>query len=385
MTGNSGKKKCKHLLIRIGGWLFDVIMAPGWRRWVVFAVAAVLLAALIGILFDRINPAVDPSALTPREASLYIEARDVRAFLALAGDWPIWAGNRADDPADPGGWSRFQFDLTAAFPGLPLRWLTGAAKAAFSLQYRDEAPTPVSTLFLDVGNPDAYLVELRLEPKMRVEKIENVSAGELFRLSDGKGAVLRLAAAGPWLVVSTEEKQVRFALESWKNPASSLADSGLAAAWRRGADVRGMFAPSRFAPAGSAWLDETARLAFTAGFDAKGTANLQMETRHFSEKAARSSIWPLVRILLALAGLICLFLVLVVLLAALGFGAWLKFLAIRAGVTPAPAPLPVEPSPAFREDAGMIPPANAPEPAESGTQDEVPPIPVVVMEEDKPD
>jgi hypothetical protein len=229
------------------------------------------------------------------------------------------------------------------------------------------------------------LIELRLEPEIRLEKTESISDGELFRLSGGKGADLHLAAVGPWLVVSTGEKSARFALESWENPAYSLANSGLTAAWRRGADLRGIFAPSRFVPAGSAWLDETARLAFTAGFDVKGATALHVETRHFSEKIAGSGFWPLVRILFGLAGIICLLLVLIILLAALGFGAWFKLLAIRAGITPAPAPIPLEPSPAFKEDAGMLPPANASEAGETETKGEAPPIPVEVTEENKPD
>jgi hypothetical protein len=366
----------------------DIALEPGWRRWLLFTLLAILLAALAGLTLDRIDPRTDPSALVSRSSRLYLETRDAKTFFARAGAWPGWSRERLTESRDidDDKWNRLQIDLAglagAAIPSLgvrtPLRWLAESTRLALALSEDDG--TPGWTLLFDIPEPRECLAELGVEPGLRLERIGDASGGgQLFRLSGNAGGNLHLAAAGPWLIVAPAQKAAQFALDSWGSPAFSLANSGLVPVWRRGAVLRGALDPSYLTESArggawldalGGWLDADARLGFTARFDEAGIGDAEFEIRKFSAAPPGGGLWPLVRIVLALLGIACLLLILLIILAAVGFGARLKILAIRAGLSSAPKPVQVELSTAFMEDAGLAPGKNAEERATDAAKPE---------------
>ncbi|MDR1534521.1 MAG: hypothetical protein LBU64_05405 [Planctomycetota bacterium] len=363
MTRKTGKKTW---LGRFGK-LLGLILEPGWKRWLLFAMAAVLLVILAALSRDRLDPAADPSALVPRSVQFYLETRDAREFFARAGGFPLWGGKDSGEGAP----NRLSADFAAwageAFPGLPLRlpllWLIGSTQAAFAV-LGEGTSDQAWILLLQTGESRDYLAELGIESGWRLEKLDQTPSGGLFLLAGRDGGSLYLAEAGNWFAVSSAETASRFALDSLADPAFSLANSDLLADWRRDAAMRGLLAPAHFAA--DPWFPRLlprngwnpgARLAFTAGLDPASGLEVSILIREFDPAQPGGGVWPLIRLVFILLAAFCLFLALAVILAALGFGAWLKFLAMKAGLTPAEAPAAVKPSDSFREDAGM--PENA--------------------------
>jgi hypothetical protein len=242
---------------------------------------------------------------------------------------------------------------------LPLRWLAESGRLAMAIEAN--GPEDGWLILLDPPNPSGLLAELKLEPGLKLEVETEAEDGINYRLYGSDGSPLHLTVIGPWLAVSNFAQATAFARESWDNPDFSLANSGLIPEWRRGAELRGAVNPTRLAQSApgtiwakaAEWLSPEARLAFTAGLDSSGNMETRLESRLFSGEIRGGGVWPLVRLLAVLAGAACLLLIVGIAMAALGMGAWLKILALKAGLTLAPAPLPVKPSAAFREDAGL--------------------------------
>lgn len=367
MTADSGDNARRGGWARLCGWLLGIVLEPGSKRWLLLALTAVMLAAMAWLALDRVNPADNPSALVTQDATLYVEARNAGALLAKANNWPWWRAEIRESSPDAKQWTSLQIGLAGLASGkaphlgvrMPLRWLVAADRLAFAV--KTDEPEDSWLVLLDPPNPAECLAELRIEPGIRLEPETEAAGGIVHRLSGPSGATLYLAAIGPWLAISNQAKAPAFALESWDNPDFSLAQSGLVAEWRRGADLRGMANPvylSQTAPAAARlnaaeWLSPEARIAFGVGLDASGNLEAHLETRLFSGGARGGGFRPVARILAAMAGVVCIILIAGVILAALGMGAWLRILALKAGVVPAAAPLPVKPSAAFREDAGL--------------------------------
>lgn len=347
------------------GWLYTVLFTPGWQRWVLLAVAlaAFLCAGLF--LTGGTDYREDPSALVPRSVQAYVETNDLDALLRNAGAWSAWQADRRASPGDQ--YNRLQVDIAERIgrrvSGLgtrPLRWLVGTGRAAHCVN-REEDGGETWALFLQVPDIGEALSEASVEQSMTLETIEGTRENGLFKLTGSGGGELFLCALSPWFIVSSGETLPRFALESVRRPAFSLANSGILPQWTRGASIRGVVNPAY--PAGGAalsaygvvsgWMAAEARVNFVSAF--RNGLETTLDTAMLTDKVRGGGLlWPLLRLLLLFAALACLFLAVVAVLVMVGWGGWLKARAARAGIVPLQSPKAIEPSAAFREDAGLV-------------------------------
>jgi hypothetical protein len=122
-----------------------------------------------------------------------------------------------------------------------------------------------------------------------------------------------------------------------------------------------MFNPSKTTGLGEALtlpflherMSPEARIAFAAAFGSDGTGETSFSTTMLRESASGGRLWPLVYLLISVIALGSLCVILAILLAMIGFGAWFKAAALRAGIAPDPEPECSEPSPAFKEDCNQ--------------------------------
>ncbi len=370
------KRSLKTILV---GWICRIVVRPGWTRWVALAVAAVLFVLSAFYLTRSTDYREDPSALVPRSADVYAETRDLSSLLKTAGAWTLWHADRRGDGTEARNdlEKELAARISARVGGLPinppLRWMASSLGAAWCVSR--EAPDGGAdgadswALYLRLEDPAAVLGEIEVEPGITLETVQGGRGGDgVFSLA-GKDGTVFVGIVGPWLIFSGDDKLPAFALEAKRRPSLSLAGSEMLPAWRRGAGLRGLVNPSSsaarspaFAPAFvTDWLSPAARVVYTAVLGRSGGAELRLATAELTDSAPGAALWPVMFVLMAALAVASLAVIFAILLVMVGWGGWLKALAVKAGAAPASAPERVEPSRAFREDAG----ADAEKPAGS--------------------
>lgn len=350
----------------IGGRFLNIILTPGWWRRLLTLLAIVLIAIAAAILLNLKKYRNDPSALVPPSASLYIEAKELDPLLKMVNAWDLWRDERrAERP------NQLHFDIAAGIgsqvqglgPRLPIHWLNEAKNGAFVIlkgSAEDEKDT--WALFLQMDNPAAALDALRLEssPGM-LEILQQRRNGDgVHRLTDGLGGQLTLAVIAPWLVLSPRDTLPLYAWDCTTKTQPTLARSKMVPKFPFSKKVRGIFDPvsSSFSyrSAGTAifsqWIGENTRVGFTASLGTNGNVDVAFSPVVYTNKMSGGGVGAIFSVLFVLLGLIALVFVVGVVMALIG-GGWLKTRALRAGVRPAAKPAVAEPSPAFKEDAGV--------------------------------
>lgn len=366
MTASSDSM-VKRAFKKMGGWLYSLMVRPGWTRLFMLAAAIILFLVLFFLAWPSVDYRRDPSALAPRSAFLYAETRDLANLFAESGTWPLWTRERRLPTGEP--WTQLQVDF-AGMVGrrveglgtrLPLSWLNASKMAAVCLAPGDNDGETSWALYLDFPAYEAALAEMRVEPDLLLNPVPGIAG--VYELSSKKSAgKLYFGVKAPWFVISSHAKLPQFAVGSAERPSFSLAYAGIVPGWPRGAALRGCVDPSRIladaasAPLKSAletWLAPDARIGFSYRINDDGGMTASYQVHFLSEQIAGGGIWPLVRLLLGLAAILVLGLIGAIILCMIGWGGWLKFLAVRSGVVPASAPAQPTLSEAFREDAGM--------------------------------
>ncbi len=354
---------------RVGGWFFRTIFRPGWPQWAILAAAVVVFILAILGLTGGTDFREDPSALAPRSADIYIETRDLPALLKTVSSWRVWQEERraaADDERN-----QLQVDIAGIIServagmstSSPLRWLAGTSRAAYCLSAAPaEEGGETWALYITMTNPAEALAEIEVERGMTVEAIRGSrEAGGVFRLTGAGAGELYFGIVSPWLIISSQARLPEFALESARKPAFSLANSGLVPSWKRGATLRGVVNPAYTADKTgvtaytiiAGWMAPDMRVNYLSSVGKNG-----LETT-FGAEALSGRVhgtglwWPLVAGILLVVALIALAAAFMVLLVMVGWGAWLKARAVRAGLMPTPGPETVETSEALRADAGL--------------------------------
>ncbi len=352
---------------KLGGWLYGIATRSGRRRWAALAIAALLCVLSVWLLSPSGDYRRDPSALVPRSADVYAEARNLPELLKTAGAWKLWAPSRRSASADAPGAAEKELAaaVSARVGSLPvapvLRWMTVSEGAAWCVS-RDEAGAESWALFLRMEKPETALTDVEAEPGVALEVVQGsreAGADGVFSLAGKPGGAF-FGIVGPWLIVSGDAKLPEFAMAAKRRVSVSLAASGMLSPWRRSAGLRGMLNPAASADAErilgagfvADWLEPSARVAFTASFGTGGGVEAEVRTVLFSENAPGGGLWPVVFVCLLVVAIASLCVVVSILLVMIGFGGWLKAMALRAGVIPADAPEKVEVSEAFREDSG---------------------------------
>lgn len=362
----SGKKRS--LKQRIGGWIYGSVSRGGWSRFVLFIVALIIL--ILAVMFLRAGSGYreEPSSLVPRRASFYIEARQLGTFLNGMGTLKIWTKERLEDNVD--GWSSLQQDindiLIGKISGLstrPRKWLSSPNRAAFCIDSEEDGSGQSWAMYFNVETPSEVLADIAAEPGVVMEKIESVREDSVHKMTDRDGRQLYLGAVGPWLIISSDANLPDYALKALRKPSLALVGSGMLPDWSgKGAAVRGLYDPERralsFTIAGfsqfSSWLVPDMRVTFTGKLLKNGGMETTLNSVTYNERGSSGGMWPVFAVILVIIGLACLCIILAIILCVIGLGGWIKAAAIRAGVLPAKKPEPVEPSPAFKEDAGLI-------------------------------
>jgi hypothetical protein len=354
------KRKLKQ---KAGNWLYGIIFKPGWPRWVLLGLVVLLFLLSALAVTGGTDYREDPSALAPRSAQAYVETNTLDPLLRTMGTWRLWNAERRSSGQEQ--YNQIQVDIggllserVAGLGTLPLRWIAAAGKAAYCVN-NDENDVESWALFLQVGDPVQLLSELLVDQGLRVETVEGTQENGIVRVTGQGDGALYLGLLQPGLIVSSADTLPKFAFASVKRPAFSLASSGLLPGWKSGAAVRGVYNPAYHAAAASlsaysivaGWMAPDMRINFISPF--RNGVETTMNAEVFTDKVKGGGLWPLVWILLLLVALVCLVVAFAIVLAMIGWGGWLKVMAMRAGIMPAPAPLPVDPSPAFKEDAGM--------------------------------
>lgn len=354
----------------ISAWLFEAIFHSGWRRRILFIVAVVLFLVLACALRDGVDFKGDPSALVARDATVFLETRELGALLKNAAMLPFWVDERRASGDEQ--WNHIQVSLAGMLgervngfgSQVPLSWIEGARRAALAVSAGDGPGAGYWTVFFELPSPATALRELRQEPGVTIAKLDerNENIVEIAGNDDSK---LIVGAVGPWLAVSSAPDGILFAADAVRRPALTLAAAGILPKWSRDAGVRGVYYPA-LALSGSAnqhlarlagWIRPDSRFAFTASVDASGVERINTEHRFLGEARGGNWFWSLVKLILGLVALLCLALAVAIIAAMLGWGGWLKVAAARAGIKPAGQPFSVRPSQAFKQDTGM--PADA--------------------------
>ncbi len=354
----------------LGEWIYRALARPGWTRRIALAAAAALFALSALYLTGTSDYREDPSALVPRSADVFAETRDLPLLLKTAGAWRIWRPERRGDGAEAR--SELERDLAGLVSarvgglplGAPLRWMAAARGAAFCVSRgsgEEEGGGEASwALYLLLGDPASALREIEIEPGMTLTVVQGGRDTDgVFSLA-GRDGTAALGIVGPWLIFSGDEKLPAFALEAKRRPSLSLAGAGVLPHWSRSAGLRGLVNPSSAAARRSAfgpafadeWLAPGARLAYTAVLGKNGGVETRLASVELTDAAPGAALGPVVFLLMAVLAVASLAVIFAILLVMVGWGGWLKALALRGGIAPAPAPERVEPSRAFREDSG---------------------------------
>ncbi|MCC8116842.1 MAG: hypothetical protein LIP18_06775, partial [Planctomycetes bacterium] len=349
---------------RMGAWLYRVVFLAGWRRWAALVAALLLLLLAVLVFTSRTDYREDPSALTPRSVEFYAEARELDTLFRTVGDWTLWT--RGGDGLVEIRWNKVQQELATIIgdevEGLgdskPILWLSSASRAAYCVAPADENEGESWALFLNVPQPMTVMAELGIERGLSVTQGDD----GVYALTGRGEGVLYFAVVDPWLVISSSGKLPKFAIDSLRTPAVTLAYSGILPKWRRGADIRGVLNPHYRAshsdiPAYaivSSWMAPDIRINFSTRVGKSGGMETYFNYNVLSERVKGSGVWPLILLVTGVVALGALVIVIAILLTMIGWGGWLKMLAARAGIRPASAPSPVHHSTAFREDAGLV-------------------------------
>ena len=358
--------KTRSLKQIVGGWFYRIVTQPGWPRWVALAVAAFLFMLSALYLTRSTDYREDPSALMPRSADVYAETRDLSGLLKTVGAWRVWHPDRRGTGQE----SRTELEkdlaglISARVGGLPinppLRWMSASLGAGWCIS-RNEDGTESWALYLRLDDPAAALKEIEVEPGMALQKPQGWRDGDgLFSLT-GQGGSVHFGIAGPWLILSGDDKLPKFALEAKRRPSQSLAGTGIVPKWRRSSSVRGLFNPS-YASAQSQlfgpsfvtnWLSPDARVTYTALLGRSGGVETYFNTAELSERSIGGGLWPLFLIIMGMVALCSICVIFAILLVMVGWGGWFKAMAVRAGIAPAKTPDRVSSSNAFKQDSGI--------------------------------
>lgn len=363
MAAHSGEKRS--LKRRAGGWLYNIVFTPGWVRWILLAVLAVVFMLAAYGLTRGVDYRKDPSALVPRSVLSYAETTGLDTVLRYVGSWKIWREDRRATDTDQ--YNQIQIDIAGLIgeqvPGLgsrPLRWIARTGRAAYC-DLVDESGKESWALLLQVENPLELLSELSAEKTLRLEQIaEGTKESGITRLTSGDGAgELYFTVLNPWFIISSSDTLPKFARESVRRPSYSLAGAKLVPEWRYKALIRGLYTPDRFAQTtgGSAyvtvagWMGKDVRIGFMTSF--RNGVETTFTAGELTDKSGGGGAWPLLWLLLLIVAVIAFLGAVGIILVMVGWGGWFKALAIKSGVKPAKGPEPVQPSEAFTEDAGL--------------------------------
>ncbi|MCC8191049.1 MAG: hypothetical protein LIP77_10525 [Planctomycetes bacterium] len=364
------------------GWLFGALVGlastKGWRRWALLALSLMVFAFALCFLFGGPSYEKDPSALVPRSAGLYAETRDMDAMLRTVSAWGLWRDERRT--TIDGQWSQLQVDVAGAIGDnvaglgtrLPLAWLTNSKNAAWVVAGGDEEPESWA-LFLHLESPADELSAMAVEPGLQLTELAGTRTDGVFSLSGEGNGQLFFGVIGPWLIVSSSDVLPFFAFEGRKKPALSLANSRILDPWTWGMVLRAVVDPNRAdvlprlgrALGTPEWIAPDARLAVKSSkLEKGGRAVFSVASRRLGQPSHHGFLRWLGRLIWVVLGVTALAAIAMTLLCMIGWSAWLKAAAIRAGIRHAPQPAAPEPSPAFVEDIGAhrAPPTEAVEP-----------------------
>ena len=353
----------------LGGWLYDVVFKGGWQRWLLLAVIAVALFLITATVFEGVNYKEDPSALVPRSVDFYAESGSLSSLLGKVGTWDLWAKDKRASGNEQ--WNQLQLALAGRIGNqvrglgtrLPLIWMASAQRAAFALMGEADGDPESWALYLLV--PDTgTLAEIGVEPGMNVSPQKPAADGNVYELSGNgeDGGKLFIGEVKPWLIIASSEKLPKFAADSLKKPAYSLSKSAILPVRMRKTAFRGMFNPNRFGKemAGGLsvnveeWIAQDARIAYSMRFLGEGEMEGTISVKTLAENIPGGGLWPLFKFVLGVFGVVLLVLALAIIMVMVGLGGWLKVQALRLGITPASQPAHVEPSNAFKQDAGIV-------------------------------
>ncbi len=365
-------------------WLIGNVFRPGWRRWLIFIIALALFLILVSFLRGGADYKRDPSALVSRSALVYLESRNIDAAMRNAGTWRLW--NEERRAAGDEQWNHIQALLAGAISDkvhglgsrLPLGWLTVSDTAALAILEPVSDGSNAWIMFVKVPNPQTSVKELRQEPGVTVSPYRE--ADNLFEITGNDNSTLSVATIGPWLVVSSSFEPLLFAAEAMRRPGASLSTSLSLPSWRGDGAIRGMIDP-KFALADPTttnaplarlvgWMEKDSRFIFSVKTDKESHIQLEGTFASLGETKSDTWVWTIIKIILKIVALLCLLLAAAIIMVMLGWGGWLKALAVKAGVQPAERPIPVEPSVAFKEDAGVAVPDDTPEPEPEQSPDD---------------
>lgn len=363
MAEESGGGK-RTLWGRVGMWLYSVAIRPGWPRRILLAAAVIIFILCVIAVRSGIDYRRDPSALVPRSARVFLETREIGPLLTNVGDWKIWR----DDKRVTSGSEWLQVGLATHVGGkvtglgtrLPLLWLNGAHKAAFAMVESDNGPAPSWALYLETPNASAVVRDIGIEAGLKLENAREAGPNIYTLTGYGEGRLI-LGVVEPWLIISSDTKLPKFAVENAGRTGFSIARADVLPDWRRDTSVRGVVDPayaaehselSKLLPTMGGWLEPQARVGVSVGVRDDGKVSVALATGLMADKASGGGIWTLLRFILGIVAILCLILVALILLVMIGWGGWLRFAAAKAGIAPAKEPEAVEPSPAFKEDAG---------------------------------
>lgn len=365
MTAISGGKGSK--MQRVKEWLYRVASRPGWRRWALLAATVVVFLIAAILLCGGTDYREDPSALVPRSIQSYVETTNLEQLLRNAGSWRFWDAERRHTK-EQYNHNQIQVDIAGLLGervnGLGtrlLRHVVSTERAAYCVNHDEETGTGESwALFMQFPDPVSAIAEFSAEQSMNVEVIAGTrNDNGVFKLTDNGNGVLFFGVVKPWFIISSAEILPKYAFENIKYRSLSLAGSEILPKWKHGKILRGVYNPSYHSDGTklsayniiTGWMAPETRINFIGSL--KNGLETTINAGTLTDKPKGNGLWPLAWILLLLLALICLVLFFAVVLVMIGWGGWLKTSAIRAGITPMAAPANVEPSEAFKEDAGM--------------------------------
>ncbi len=372
MGDATGGKKGKGMF----SWLIGNVFRPGWRRWLIFVIALAVFLILVSFLRGGVDYKRDPGALVSRNALFYLEAKNIDAAMRNAGMWSLWNDERR--AAGDEQWNHIQALLAGAISDkvhglgsrLPLGWLTSSDTAALAVLEPVTNGQNAWILFVKVPNPQTSVKELRQEPGVTVSPYRE--ANNLFEITGNDNSTLSVATVGPWLVVSSSFEPLLFAAEAVRRPGVSLSSSLTLPNWRGDGALRGMLDP-KFALADTTstaplarlvgWMEKDSRFVFSIKTDKESRLQVDGAFAKLGETKSDTWLWSFIKFILKIVALLCLLLAAAIILVMLGWGGWLKTLAVKTGIHPKDKPKNIEPSEAFKEDAGVAVAGSAAEPS----------------------
>ena len=352
----------------LSSWTYSIFSKSGWSRRILLAALVIFFVILVVVLRSGINYQSDPSALVPRDAIAYFEARNLEPLLKDVAVWPVWVDDRR--PAGDEQWNNIQVALANLLGDnvhgmgsrLPMEWLKAARRSAISILKGDAGEAWSWVLYLELypTNASVVLKELFQEPDLSVVPLQERGA-QLLEVSGTDASTLYVGAVDPWLVVSSRPEPLLFAAEAVRRPALTLGGTRFLPRWSRDNIIRGMFDPVAFVDASAnnshivrlaGWMRSDSRFTVGGKVDASGRMDFRLEHHLLGEARGGGFLGWLVYSVFCVIAATCLVAILLLLATVLGWSGWLKLLAKRAGIQPAAAPNAVEPSAAFLEDAG---------------------------------